>query len=106
MTGGWLARLRAARDLGPGGFRVPWWREPVEGRARRLGAREYIALESSRPPALEDRDPLHTARIPGRRFWTVLGAWAVLAGVRAWRLWRRTGSGGGDQTVAPAPNRW
>lgn len=81
--------FRVARHLADRGAASPRWREVRDGRAPRLGPREYIGDQVRRSGRFGDRDPLQTARLPSLVEWAVLALWVLLAGRRARDEWRR-----------------
>ena len=87
------AALRAAgrsRRLGPRHTTTPW-REPVDGRAPRLGPREFIGADITRRGAWANRDPLVTPRWWNRYEWLALAGWAALTGGTGYLAWRKHG---------------
>jgi len=87
--------LKAAgrsRRLGPRrGGPTPVWREPVDGRAPRLGPREFIGADITRKGPWADRDPLVTPRWWSRYEWVALAGWAALTGGAGYLAWRKHG---------------
>jgi hypothetical protein len=68
------------------------WRLPVDGRAPRLGPRQYIG-EDIAPGhgAWAGRDPMHTPRWWRGTSWSALIWWVLMAAGGGWLSWRRHG---------------
>jgi hypothetical protein len=86
-----LREARRGRSLASRSSRPVNWRDPVDGRAPRLGPHEYIGHDVRGRGAWAHRDPL---RVP--RLWTAAN-WGALAGLigltagAGWRSWRQHG---------------
>lgn len=81
---------RAHRIGGPS-TRVADWRTPVDGRAPRLGTRQYIGHDVEGRGAWARKDPLKVPRWwSGARFGALAG-WAALTAGTGYLSWRRHG---------------
>lgn len=86
------ARAGRARSFDRPSTRAADWRTPVDGRAPRLGPRQYIGHDiAPGRGAWAERDPMRTPRWWSRARWSALGGWALLAGVTGLISWRRHG---------------
>lgn len=70
----------ARRNLRRGGSEVAGWRDPVDGRAPRLGPREYVGAGVTRSGRFRGKDPLRTGRVWSRWQWLAAAGWAGLLG--------------------------
>ena len=68
------------------------WRATVDGRAPRLGPRQYIGHDiAPGRGAWDGRDPMRTPRWWGGPRWTALAGWALLSAGTGFLSWRRHG---------------
>lgn len=85
-------RAGRARSFRRPTTRVDDWRTPVEGRAPRLGPRQYIGNDiAPGRGAWKGRDPMRTPRWWGGWSFTALLTWAGLSAGAGYLSWRRHG---------------
>ena len=84
--------------------RAEAWRDAVDGRAPRLGPRQYIGHDiAPGRGAWAERDPMRTPHWWGGPRWSALLGWAALTAGTGYLSWRRHGGraflfGGEDDT--------
>lgn len=68
------------------------WRDAVDGRAPRLGPRQYIGHDiAPGTGAWADRDPMRTPHWWHVGRWIALAGWGLLSAGSGWLSWRRHG---------------
>ena len=86
------ARAGRRRAFARPSTRAEAWRTPVDGRAPRLGPRQYIGSDiAPGRGAWADRDPMRTPDWWHVGRWTALTGWALLTSASGFLSWRRHG---------------
>jgi hypothetical protein len=81
-----------ARRYGRPSSRAGDWRTPVDGRAPRLGPKQYIGTDiAPGPGAWDGRDPMRTPEWWHVGRWIMLVLWSLLTGITGFLSWRRHG---------------
>ncbi|MBW3659689.1 MAG: hypothetical protein KY457_13695 [Actinobacteria bacterium] len=91
-----FAAARAAQDLRRGARVVADARSAREGRAVRLGPREFLGPGPSRTGRLARTDPFATPELWGFWRWVGFVFWAGVTGESLRRAWKRHGGPTGD----------
>ncbi len=87
-----LVRAPRARNMRAPSTRPPQdWDRPVDGRAPRLGTREYIGHDIRGRGAWADRDPLLTPKWWSQARFGAVAGWAALTAGAGYLSWRRHG---------------
>lgn len=85
------SRAGRARSFRRPSTRVEDWRTPVDGRAPRLGPREYIGHDIRGRGAWKGRDPLTSPVWWAAPRWVAVVGWAALTAGSGFIAWRRHG---------------
>lgn len=90
-VGGVVRDGKETRRLGPRRTPAGDWRESSDGRAPRLGPREFIGHDVRGSGAWEDRDPLRVPKLFTLGSLGGLLGWVTAVGGSGWLAWRRHG---------------